>query len=166
MRSFITLFPVVVFFLSAPFGNVLAQEPEIRTITQTESTSKCIGDPRTPLCAVETLLACNIRGQIELCQMIGRDALDFVGKVHISQKKYFLFSKKTIREQDMSKDLEGAYWHRIGFVELDIKSRSYFEDGRLWPVKEWDTYSYMLKPVGNQWHVVSSVLVGFEDFAE
>jgi hypothetical protein len=31
------------------------------------STSKCIGDPKTPLCAVETVLACFVREERELC---------------------------------------------------------------------------------------------------
>jgi hypothetical protein len=39
-----------------------------------ESTSRCIGRPRTPLCAVETLLACFQRGQIELCRMVDDEA--------------------------------------------------------------------------------------------
>ena len=38
-----------------------ASAQEIRSITRTEATSQCIGDPRTPLCAVETLLACFTR---------------------------------------------------------------------------------------------------------
>jgi hypothetical protein len=33
------------------------------------STSKCIGDPKTPLCAVETVLACFLRHKDELCRI-------------------------------------------------------------------------------------------------
>lgn len=35
-----------------------AQELEVRRITQTYATSDCIGDPWTPLCALDTYLAC------------------------------------------------------------------------------------------------------------
>ncbi|MDK9720705.1 MAG: hypothetical protein OEL53_05925 [Rhodospirillales bacterium] len=31
------------------------------------STSQCIGDPKTPLCAIETVLACFVREERQLC---------------------------------------------------------------------------------------------------
>lgn len=49
----------------------LAQETyptEVRTITRTEATSTCIGNTSTPVCAVETLLACMTRGDPALCR--------------------------------------------------------------------------------------------------
>jgi hypothetical protein len=33
------------------------------------STSQCIGDPRTPLCAIETVLACFLRHNDDLCRI-------------------------------------------------------------------------------------------------
>ncbi|MEO5336789.1 MAG: hypothetical protein H7841_07845 [Magnetospirillum sp. WYHS-4] len=48
-------------------------EGEIRSITATTATSDCIGDPRTPVCAVETLLACLARSSPDLCTMVGED---------------------------------------------------------------------------------------------
>lgn len=43
-----------------------------RYITQEDaaSSSHCIGQPDRPICAVETLLACFQRNQIELCRMV------------------------------------------------------------------------------------------------
>ena len=45
--------------------------PRWRMLTDSEdtTTSKCIGKPVTPICAVETLKACFKRSQIELCRM-------------------------------------------------------------------------------------------------
>ena len=42
-----------------------------RVLTQDDatSTSKCIGDPKTPLCAVETMMACWTRGSDDLCRI-------------------------------------------------------------------------------------------------
>jgi hypothetical protein len=37
------------------------------------STSKCIGDPKTPLCAAETYAACFLAGRKELCRSVGVD---------------------------------------------------------------------------------------------
>lgn len=50
----------------------LAQPGQWNYVTQDDaaSSSHCIGDPRTPLCAVETLLACFQRGRAELCRMV------------------------------------------------------------------------------------------------
>lgn len=42
-----------------------------RALTQDDSTtdSKCLGNPVTPLCAVETVMACRYRGIDELCRI-------------------------------------------------------------------------------------------------
>ena len=40
---------------------------QIRRVTQTTATSDCIGDPRTPLCALDTLVACTARRDHSLC---------------------------------------------------------------------------------------------------
>lgn len=37
------------------------------------TSSDCIGEPRTPLCAVETSYACWLRLDSQMCRMIGRD---------------------------------------------------------------------------------------------
>lgn len=37
------------------------------------STSQCIGDPKTPLCAAETYSACKFSGREELCSAVGVD---------------------------------------------------------------------------------------------
>jgi hypothetical protein len=61
------------------FASALAQDvPPVdppdqwRTVGQNDATSssRCIGQPTTPLCAVETLLACFQRGQLDLCRMV------------------------------------------------------------------------------------------------
>jgi hypothetical protein len=50
----------------------LTEPGQWRYITQHEAstTSRCIGQPNSPLCAVETLLACFQRDAIELCRMV------------------------------------------------------------------------------------------------
>lgn len=45
---------------------------EIRYVERDGATSDCIGDPKTPLCAVESWIACDIRGDIELCIRAGQ----------------------------------------------------------------------------------------------
>src|SRR3990172_7533843 len=49
--------------------------PRWRTLTFSDetTTSKCIGKPVTPICAVETFEACFKRSQIELCRKAYRN---------------------------------------------------------------------------------------------
>lgn len=44
---------------------------EIRVIEADRATSTCIGDPRTPVCAIETKLACDARQDASLCRKAG-----------------------------------------------------------------------------------------------
>lgn len=48
--------------------------PEFRVITLDSASSTCIGDPKTPECAVETILACNVRRNGLLCEIATRRA--------------------------------------------------------------------------------------------
>jgi hypothetical protein len=42
---------------------------EVRVIMPDSATSTCIGDPKTPECAVETMLACIVRADKRLCEI-------------------------------------------------------------------------------------------------
>lgn len=50
-----------------------------RIITRSDATSssRCLGRPATPLCAVETLLACFLRGRFELCRQVDHGAQEY-----------------------------------------------------------------------------------------
>ena len=63
----------------------LSQPGQWNYVTQDDaaSSSHCIGRPRTPLCAVETLLGCFQRGRIELCRMVD-DGADQYAQVFAS----------------------------------------------------------------------------------
>jgi hypothetical protein len=74
-------------FLAAAVAPALADDvplPELTpkgqylVMTQDDatSTSKCIGDPKTPMCAVETLLACYQRNEPDLCEIATGTKLD------------------------------------------------------------------------------------------
>ncbi len=164
MSSRFPLLPLAACLAAAAVAPLSAQQPEIRVITQTEATSECIGDPKPPLCAVETFNACGTRRQVELCRLIGRDGFYNAGPP--SWPEYFQISQHLIREEEIPEHLKDTDWYRPGYVFLDLKKRSRYADGKVWPADGWATYSYTLKPVGDKWHVVSSVLAGHEDFIE
>lgn len=48
-------------------------EKRVLDFTNEGSTSRCIGDPKTPLCAAETMAACLIRADWKLCEPIEHD---------------------------------------------------------------------------------------------
>jgi hypothetical protein len=68
------------FILSAPVwaadGPDYAKDPAIgvkRVVTKATKTtdSKCVGDPKTPVCAMETVVACLVRQSYWLCHLVG-----------------------------------------------------------------------------------------------
>ena len=58
---------------SRQLSGVFAPDPEgvWRTITQTEATSDCIGEPVTPMCAIDSWIACGTRLEVKLCDIAG-----------------------------------------------------------------------------------------------
>lgn len=53
-------------------------QDEARTITTTgETSSPCVGDPRTPLCALDTWEACFLWTEPSLCEKVGLRGWDY-----------------------------------------------------------------------------------------
>jgi hypothetical protein len=77
MRRYVILFLSILFAAVGFAATARAQDigkPDPkgawRELTQTTGTSPCLGDPRTPICAVETEIACTIRATVELCDSV------------------------------------------------------------------------------------------------
>ncbi len=79
------------------------------TLDDATSTSDCIGEPRTPLCAVETMEACTGRNIKALCDIVETD-LPFLGRltpvtpdsyVGISVFKYEILKLETLADSDV-----------------------------------------------------------------
>ncbi len=66
MRPTYLVFAVIL--LAAP--TVVAGEMRLLTLDNESSTSDCTGDPKTPLCAVETRNACGLRIVLTLCDVV------------------------------------------------------------------------------------------------
>ena len=130
-----------------------ASAQEFRSITRTEATSQCIGDPKTPLCAVETFMACSLRRDIRLCRLVGRPKMSFTKRT-VAQD-YVVVSEEVIKKDEIPDHLKDTYWYLPGYVYIELDRRFHFADGTLYPSKGWRNYNYYLKPIGGQWHVVS-----------
>ncbi len=129
-----------------------AQVTDVRTITLKSATSDCIGDPKTPLCAVETFLACSVRQDMSLCRKVGVD--DFGFDDSIGAIEYVVSSHHTIREGDIPEELRSADWFRPGYEEIHILERFCLAKRvpcpQIWPTP----YSYFVRPIDGHWHVV------------
>ena len=86
MQTGKSVFLVLVFFLLARVS--FAQTPDALslpspdqwnyiTASQELTTSQCIGVPKSPLCAMETLLACFQRDEFQLCRMVDDKADEY-----------------------------------------------------------------------------------------
>ncbi len=142
------------------FGDPLADVPppdELRFIGVNDASSKCIDDPKTPLCAVETLMACFARHELDLCKKVGIVDLSFAGNPYTS--RYRVLSSNILTVDDMTEELKDAEWWKPGFAHIDVY-RSYFEDGSC---PDECRYGYNAKPVGDKWEIVSWSRWGEQD---
>jgi hypothetical protein len=102
--------------------------PRWRTLTDSEetTTSKCIGKPVTPICAVETLNACFKRKQIELCRMAvingGSETFDLSYSSPKSKTEYTIIKYQTI--QHVPANLRDVTWIKRGDVRSEAAERS------------------------------------------
>lgn len=141
---------------------------EWRFISIDDATSKCIGDPKTPLCAVETVIACFARMDISLCQRVGQKGKTYLGedarKVH-----YKIINARVLTEKDMEADFLKNFskhpnWWKPGFVKFTLSSP---DDGKNCSTKycsfdhavslgnECCYTDYIVNPIGKYWHVIS-----------
>jgi len=124
-------------------------QSELRFISPTDATSDCIGNPITPLCAVETFKACALRLEPELCRMVGIEKYLFNKTQNSSE--YYVVSTHTITAEDITEELRNSDWIKPGFVDITILEPDFRMD---WCPNGCKT-SYILKPVGDFWHVAS-----------
>jgi hypothetical protein len=89
------------------------------------TSSDCIGDPKTPLCAAETLLACYLRENAEMCHMIGWDV---TWKTNPNPRReapgsdmivYHVTNEKELHASDISEEpRKGKYAWQAGDVAV------------------------------------------------
>lgn len=129
---------------------------EVRVITPTKATSTCIGDPKTPVCAVETMMACVYRLDMDLCRRVG------IHEFPLPEKKgralYRILSVDTLSTENIPPDLRGAYWMQPGYVEMTVLEL----DTKLPWCSDGCRMSYSLKPSPTGWEIVSWSLEGME----
>lgn len=127
---------------SGDFGNSLVTEegPSSRTIYKQGATSECIGRPDTPLCAVETLLACRVRREEALCELVDDTPGDSVNwRASVS---YFIATIDAVEDEN----LPSGHKYTVTLEEFDAyRDRRYGDP-------EFTRYSVLRS--GDNWRVV------------
>ncbi|CAA7624173.1 exported hypothetical protein [Magnetospirillum sp. LM-5] len=132
----------------------------VRVITMTEATSTCIGVPRTPLCAAETFLACSLRNDEAMCDLVG--AGPFGPRKAIAEKYKFVASRVLTKEDYQRVDR--AEWAKPGTVSIVLQTSSCFKDGTCSP---FERYTVLVSEKNGKWIVVSwNSAADDEDFAD
>jgi hypothetical protein len=90
------------------------------------SSSKCIGDPKTPLCAVETAMACEIRGNDDLCRIgmgLEKPGLTFL---RLPPEIYWVVRREVLMEQTIPWRSHELDWRpgeasvQAGDIRIDV----------------------------------------------
>ena len=130
----------------------------IMTMEDATSTSRCIGDPRTPLCAVETLMACFIRRQVRLCTISEGLPESEAGQFHLSplgpsyRTEYRVLRFRIIGNNDQLLNLN-VEWLKPGDVDMFIFVRSCLMPRSSCIGEPVQRYNYVVRRDGNGWHI-------------
>lgn len=134
----------------APVWRILTDRDET-------TTSKCIGKPVTPICAVETLFACFNRKQIELCRMAylnGESKKFYLGPPFPDDKtEYTIIKYQTVRH--VPADLRDVGWIKRGDVEVDLTARSCPLTRDTCAGEPTKSFGYTTRHIGDRWFVTA-----------
>ena len=90
------------------------------------TTSRCIGNPVTPRCALETFFACSVRLELALCRLVLPENEDFQLAVKRRTYWYRIASFTRITAKNRIKGLNPP--QRVGDLTLDLQRRACAED--------------------------------------
>lgn len=143
-----------------------ATQEEARTMTTTgETSSPCVGDPRTPLCALDTWNACFLWTEPQLCERVGLEGVDFredeIGSTFEREHTFRRIAVRPIEARHLAEIEAGPLtalapeleWFRAGYIEMRWTQQAcrYVGDDRCFT---YDAEGVLIvKPVGDAWHV-------------
>jgi hypothetical protein len=147
-----------------PHGLVVDGRDQWRMITPDFTTSECLGDPKTALCAVETALGCFTRWINRLCRAVYRDPnyLNFDSEGTNRTLRYRIVGYRRIRaDQYIYYD---RYEHReqVGDYRVVVRMAWCYESNQ--PMAERlrgacplygpeQLFTFLVRPVDDRWYI-------------
>lgn len=135
----------------------------VRRVGYSRSASECIGNPVTPLCAVETFFACRTRGDLKLC-MIADETYERTYKPWDGTVAFQVFSMRPVEALGLEKRK-----HPTVFVWLEEWFE--FPDYRQWPpcgdgvepaCPRAETTGYAVQRIHGRWQLIDRVVLANE----
>lgn len=156
------------FLAFMPTGAAESHDPDLpapdphgywRYVTQKDktSTSKCIGDPKTPVCAVDTVMACSARYDDSICEKVnylwGYNPDSRVGVDSGEFARYRIFSSRRLKASDIPphRQVGKGSWKQ-GDLQVTVH-RKYCGYGGCGELPPGET-TFTLRKVGDKWTVV------------
>ncbi|CAA6605887.1 exported hypothetical protein [Rhodospirillaceae bacterium LM-1] len=126
---------------------------QIRVITPTSATSDCIDRPKSPVCAVETVLACTRRIDKAMCARAGITNFHYQDKPE-EKFRYRILSVKVLARKDIPKwQWEKPDGLRPDDVEVVVQNPDEHYSSHC--QKSGCNTSFWVKPDSIDWRVVS-----------
>ena len=130
---------------------------DIRWLDRGDAASACIGDPATPACAVETLLACRIRSEASLCASVGLDLAVLEAEAERARDGGRGPDPFTVlAPRAAAYRIEGVRQTGAGKVRAAIGIRFHGADGLSWPEGGWRRINYTVHRDPGGWRMVGS----------
>ena len=155
MNRCLAAIAVLVFLgaLALTTSRAQAQQGEVRHITPTEATGDCIGDPKTPLCAVETFMACDARADMSLCKGVGVSRFTMVCPEAVEE--YRIISEETLGQFEPPPSLKGVKWELPDFVKFIVHRRILDAPRHACIDQRWSKYYYWVGKTEGRWRIVT-----------
>jgi hypothetical protein len=121
------------------------------------TTSRCVGETKTPRCTIETYLACHIQADWELCGIAGQPVHRYFPVDAGVYKRYRVVKVTRFNERNLGKRsfAVGDLW--IDVLEWDCNPHSRMAQDRL-ECRKFDRrqppIGYVLHKTGDQWRIV------------
>ena len=132
---------------------------QIRVITPTSATSDCIDRPKSPACAVETVLACTRRIDKAMCARAGITNFHYQDKPDEKLRYRILAVKVLARKDILKEDWEKPDGLRPDDVKVIIQEPDLLAN---FCPKSGCKTSFWVKPDGIDWRVHSWATWGYD----
>lgn len=122
-------------------------------LTASAATSRCLGEPATPICATETLLACLARADATFCRAVAATTPAPPSDA-APQVEYVIERVSVIRQSDITDDLKDLEWYKPGYTLVELLRRACPASQADCGGESWDGMQVYLRNRGAGWEIV------------